>query len=113
MSIQARRLLLATMGAVLGFSVVYVLALLGMPGPVYHPHERAWTLNGDPSLRLGMLYFRQLGYGLLATLLGAALAYQVGRVWNPSREAWAFLLAWTVILLSVVMLYSGFQAFRG
>lgn len=113
MSTHARRLLLALMGALLGFSGVYVLALLGLPGPVYHPHERVWTLNGDPSLRLGMLYFRQLSYGLLATVLGAGLGALVGRIWTPSREGWAFLLAWTVSLLAVVMLYGGFQAFRG
>lgn len=104
------RLFLASQGLLLGFCLLYLLALVGLPGPIYHPHERFWSLTMEGS-SLGMLYFRQLGWGVMGGLVGGGLGLLGGRWVSLSREAVLLLAGWTVTLVLITGLYSGFQAF--
>lgn len=100
------------LGAVMGFALFYVLAMLGLPGPVYHPIERFWSWSSKDS-GLGMLYFRQLGWGVVGAAAGAGLGVLLGRFLGrlQNRERGWILLGWTLMAVAVVIVYSGVQAF--
>lgn len=115
------RLFWAGVGSVLGFCGLYVLALLGLPGPVYHPIERFWSFSPKDS-GLGMLYFRQLGWGLVGALAGALVGALVGarlggrtdgesQASLPAVQTGWLLLGWGMVAVGVMVVYSVIQAF--
>lgn len=100
----------AALGVCCGFSLFYILALLSLPGPIYWPLERRWSLV-PAEHGLPMLYFRQLGWGLLGACLGGVLGGWLGQRAPRSVSGVRLWLTQTAVLLVLALLYSWFQAY--
>jgi hypothetical protein len=97
---RARRVYLASFGAILGYLLVYFLTgLEPVTLPWYYPLEHRWQWVLHP-LTLGMDWYGRTLFAALGATASGLLAGAIGRRWTPSNPTAVLraLAAWTLSL---------------